>query len=369
MRRSSRRPLQRITDVAVSLVIGLYLVALVMDEVVPRPGPLVVLGMIAGAAQGAALWWRRSHPVTVMAIALAGGLLVHFLAPQGIFPFAGLVAIGSLAAARPPRVSLPALAALLALTALNFLTASSGDAQFAMAFPVVAWALGEIVRNRRVAIEQESRRAVSEEQARIARELHDVIAHSVSVIVVQAAAADDVFDEHPDQARAALRSIEATGREALGELRRLLAVVRPDTDDEPRHPRPGLDRLGELVEPFLAAGLEVAVRREGIGADGALPAGIDLSAYRIVQEALTNTLRHAGAGRAEVTVRAASGMLELDILDDGRGSGGDGSGGGAGHGIAGMRERAAMLGGTLDAGPLPGGGFRVRARLPLGASR
>ncbi|MEU8382759.1 histidine kinase [Streptosporangium sp. NPDC048865] len=371
MRRSSRSPLRLVADVAVSLVVGLYLVALVMDEVVPRAGPLVVLGMIVGAAQGVALWWRRSHPVPVMVIALAGGALVHFLAPQGIFPFAGLVAIGSLAAARPPVVSLPALAALLALTALNFLTGSSGEAQFAMAFPVVAWALGEVVRNRRVAIDQESRRAVSEEQARIARELHDVIAHTVSVIVVQAAAADDVFDERPDQARAALRSIEAAGRDALGELRRLLAVVRPDAGGEPL-PRPGLDRLGELVEPFRAAGLEVAVCREGSG--GELPGGIDLSAYRIVQEALTNTLRHADADRAEVTVRVAPGMLELDILDDGRGGGADadgggrGSGDGAGRGIAGMRERAAMLGGTLDAGPLPGGGFRVRARLPLRAA-
>ncbi|MEU3168276.1 histidine kinase [Streptosporangium sp. NPDC006930] len=400
MRRSSRSTLRLIADIAVSLAVGLYLVALVMDEAVARPGPLVVLGMIAGAAQGVALWWRRSHPVTVMVIALAGGLLVHYLAPQGLFPFAGLFAIGSLAALRPPRVSLPALAALLVLTALNFLTAPSQDAQFAMAFPILAWALGEVVRNRRVAIDQESRRAVSEEQARIARELHDVIAHSVSVIVVQAAAADDVFEERPDQARAALRSIEAAGRDALGELRRLLAVVRPGAEDVPQPPQPGLDRLVELVEPFRAAGLEVAVRMEDIGADGALPSGVDLSAYRIVQEALTNTLRHAGAGRAEVIVRATSGMLELDILDDGHGggsggggdgadSGGDGSnggmgggggsgdmgdgdggsGGGGGHGIAGMRERAVMLGGTLDAGPRPEGGFRVRARLPLGVPR
>jgi len=386
VRRSSPSILRLIADIAVSLAVGLYLVALVMDEAVPRPGPLVVFGMIAGVAQGVALWWRRSHPVTVMMIALAGGLLVHYLAPRGLFPFAGLFAIGSLAALRPPRVSLPALAALLALTALNFLTASSDEAQFAMVFPVLAWAIGEVVRNRRVAIEQESRRAVSEEQARIARELHDVIAHSVSVIVVQAAAADDVFEERPDQARAALRSIEAAGRDALGELRRLLAVVRPGAQDVPQPPQPGLDRLGELVKPFRAAGLEVTVRREDTGAGGALPPGVDLSAYRIVQEALTNTLRHAGAGRAEVTVKATSGVLELDILDDGHGggggdgsgdgadgggggSGGSGAGAGGGHGIAGMRERAVMLGGTLDAGPRPGGGFRVRARLPLGAPR
>ncbi len=234
-----------------------------------------------------------------------------------------------------------------------------------MAFPIVAWSLGEVLRNRRVAIEQGSRRAVADEQARIARELHDVIAHSVSVIVVQAAAADDVFDERPDQARAALRSIESTGRDALVELRRLLADVRSE-DDEPAQPQPGLARIAELAAPLRAAGLEVTLREEGAVGDP-LPAGVDLSAYRIVQEALTNTLRHAGASRAEVTIRAGSDLLELEILDDGRGGGLVGET--AGRGIAGMRERTAMLGGTLDAGPVPGGGFRVHARLPLEAGR
>jgi signal transduction histidine kinase len=175
-------------------------------------------------------------------------------------------------------VSLLALAALLGLTALNYFTQPSEDATFALLLPVVAWALGEAARNRRIAIDQASRRAVGEEQARIARELHDVIAHSVSVIVVQASAADDVFDERPDQARAALRSIESAGREALAELRRLLAAVRPEADGEPAHPQPGLDRLGELAAPLRAAGLEVAVTREDAGDAGALPAGVDLSA-------------------------------------------------------------------------------------------
>jgi signal transduction histidine kinase len=177
----------------------------------------------------------------------------------------------------------------------------------------------------------------------------------VSVIVVQAAAADDVFDARPDQARAALRSIETAGREALGELRQLLGAVSA--------PRPGLGRLSELTAPLQEAGLEVAVHREG--ADGPeLPAGVDLSAYRIVQEALTNTLRHAGATRASVTIRRLAGALELDVSDDGTATSGP-PGAGAGRGLAGMRERATMLGGTFDAGPLPDGGFRVRARLPL----
>jgi len=143
--------------------------------------------------------------------------------------------------------------------------------------------------------------------------------------------------------------------------------VRPDADGEPAHPQPGLDRLGELAEPLRAAGLEVALTREVASDAAALPAGVDLSAYRIVQEALTNTLRHAGATRAEVTVRSAPGMLELDVLDDGHGATAP-SADGSGRGIAGMRERATMLGGTLEAGPLPEGGFRVHARLPLEAA-
>jgi signal transduction histidine kinase len=233
---------------------------------------------------------------------------------------------------------------------------------------VVIWALGEAARNRRAAIDQAARRAAGEEQARIARELHDVIAHSVSVIVVQAAAADDVFEQRPDQARAALRSIEAAGRDALGELRRLLAAVGPSAEGGSPRPQPGLDRLGELVAPLRATGLEVTVRREDAAA-GALPAGVDRCAYRIVQEALTNTLRHSGASRAEVTVRATPEALEVEVVDDGRrGAAATAAANGAGRGIAGMRERAAMLGGSLQAGPLPGGGFRVHARLPLEAS-
>jgi signal transduction histidine kinase len=362
----SRRRLQRAADVAIPVIVGLFLVSL-MESQTQLAAPLRVLGMVVGAAQGAALWWRREYPVQVMLVALGGGLVIQLLAPEALFPYAGLIAIGSLAAARPPRVSLPALVALLGLTSLNYATADPADATFAMPFPVVAWALGESVRNRRKAIREESRRAVSEEQARIARELHDVIAHSVSVIVVQAAAADDVFDDRPEQARTALRSIEAAGREALAELRRLIAAVRPGESTESVHPQPGLDRLSDLTRQLGSAGLDVSIRREGAPASAPLSAGVDLSAYRIVQEALTNTLRHAGASRAEVTIRADGGLLDVAIVDDGHG-GSAATGGGSGHGIIGMRERATMLGGTLDAGPTPEGGFRVHARLPLEAS-
>jgi signal transduction histidine kinase len=304
-----------------------------------------------------------------MAITLNGGVITHQLYPAEIFPYAALLAMGALAAARPPPISLVGLAGLLAVTSLDFLHATMDDAWFAMVVAVVAWSLGEATRTRRIAIEQASHRAVSEEQGRIARELHDVIAHSLSVIVVQAAAADDVFDERPDRARAALRAIEATGRESLGELRRVLAAVRPvgeAADAAPPPPQPGLDRLGELVGPLRAAGLQVDVRRDDFTGAAPVPVGVDLSAYRIVQEALTNTLRHAQASRAQVRVRSDAGFLDLDVLDDGRG--GDRNPG-SGRGILGMRERAAMLGGTLEAGPLPGGGFRVHARLPLESVR
>ncbi len=248
---------------------------------------------------------------------------------------------------------------------MNFFTTTVDDTVFAMVLAGGAWALGEAARNRRKAIDEGARRAVGDEQARIARELHDVIAHSVSVIVVQASAADDVFDTRPDQARAALRSIEQAGRDALRELRTLLAGDAPG-DPDPTRPQPGLARLDELAEPLRLAGLEVVVHREGEAPR--LPAGVDLSAYRIVQEALTNTLRHARATRAEVTVRYGAGAVEVEVRDDGRGVPLVADVNGAGQGLVGMRERAALLGGTLEAGPLPGGGYRVHARLPLEAS-
>jgi signal transduction histidine kinase len=370
VRPAPRSRLQRIADVAVPVVVALFLASLVLDQASDQPDAIVALGILAALGQGAALWWRRTHPVAVMGIALAGGLVIHLLAPDGLFPYAGLIAIGSLAARRPLPVSLPALVLLLGLTSLNYVVHPAEDVSFALAVVVVAWSLGEAMRNRVRAVAEGAQRAAADEQARIARELHDVIAHSVSVIVVQAAAADDVFDERPDQARAALRSIEATGRDALAELRRLLAPVRPEPQEPgaPPRPQPGLAALDELVAPLRAAGLDVAVRCEGTPGDAPLPAGVDLSAYRIVQEALTNTLRHADARHAEVTLRSGAGMLELDVRDDGRAGTGTGTDGG-GRGIAGMRKRAAMLGGTLEAGPLPEGGFHVHARLPLEAAR
>ncbi len=362
MRLPSRRQLARLGDWAIPWGVGLLLVLTAIDEyATPTWWSLLVLSVALAVVQSAALYWRRQRPELVTVIALTAGLAYHLLVPEIVLPVAGFFAVGSLAAARPPRISLLGLAGLLALSATNFFTANVDDSVFTMGLAVGAWALGEASRNRNVAIRQATRRAVSEEQARIARELHDVIAHSVSVIVVQAGAADHVFDERPDEARAALRSIELAGRDAQRELNRLLAAVRPDVTADPTHPQPGLDRLDELAAPLRAAGLRVDVRREGEVRP--LPVGVDLSAYRIVQEALTNTLRHARGTRAEVTLRYSAEVLEIDVLDNGRG-------GTVVHrddafGIVGMRERAAMLCGTLEAGPVAGGGFRVHASLPL----
>jgi signal transduction histidine kinase len=353
--------LRRLGDLLIPLGTALLLAMSVLDEGRESLGsPGVLVGIAVSLGQGAALYWRRSRPELVTAIAAAGGAVVLILAPELVLPLAGLFALGSLAAARPPRVSVVGLVGVLAVAAINFVTTTAGDAAFAMVVVGGAWALGEAARNRRAAIEEETLRAVGEEQARIARELHDVIAHSVSVIVVQAAAADDVFEERPDQAREALRSIERSGREALGELRRLLSGVRPGEGAAPPAPQPGLDRLEELAEPLRSGGLEVVVEREGPVA--ALPAGVELSAYRIVQEALTNTLRHGRATRAAVSVRYGDDTVELEVRDDGRGAAASAADGG--HGLMGMRERAAMLGGSLEAGPMPRGGYRVLARLP-----
>jgi signal transduction histidine kinase len=210
--------------------------------------------------------------------------------------------------------------------------------------------------------ETEARTAVAEERARIAREMHDVVAHSLSVMVVQAEAAEAMIDADPERARRPLRAVQETGRGALAELRRMLGVLREMAEEGPAlAPQPGLAGLDALVEQVRAAGLPVTVRIEG--EPRPLPPGIDLSAYRIVQEGLTNALKHAGPARAEVLVAYGGDELALRVSDDGRGHDPDADG--AGHGLVGMRERVALYGGTLEAGPAPGGGFALSARLPL----
>jgi signal transduction histidine kinase len=268
----------------------------------------------------------------------------------------------------------PATAALIWITAINVLY--FGAAWF---FGDLAWRQArqqalleertlELARER----DENARRAVLAERVRIARELHDVVAHHVSVMGVQAGAARVVLDHDPAQTRGALTRIETGARSALEEMHRLLGVLRdPDggtrlSDGDAEPPPPGLDAVPALVEQARSAGLRV--EWTAVGDPVPVPDSVGLSAYRILQEALTNTLRHAGATRVDVRVRYLPGALEVEVVDDGRGSSTSPSKR-IGLGLAGMRERVAVHDGELEVGPRPGGGYRVRARLPLaGAS-
>jgi signal transduction histidine kinase len=208
--------------------------------------------------------------------------------------------------------------------------------------------------------EERARLAVSDERARIARELHDVVGHSVSVMTVQASAARRLLRPDQQKEREALLVVEQTGREALAEMRRMVGVLRRPEEAPALAPQPSLEHLDKLLTHARESGLRVELRIEGTPAQ--LPAGVDLTAYRLVQEGLTNALKHARAQHAEVTVRYGDGHVELSVSDDGRGTG-DGDGGG--HGLVGMRERLSVYGGELEAGPRPEGGYRLRARLPV----
>jgi signal transduction histidine kinase len=208
--------------------------------------------------------------------------------------------------------------------------------------------------------EERARRAVADERARIARELHDVVGHSVSVMTVQASAVRVRLDNDQDQVREALEVVERTGREALAEMRRMVGVLRHPDEAPALAPQPSLEQIAALVERAREAGLPVELRIEGEPIE--LPAGIDLTAYRLVQEGLTNAIKHARAQRAEVLVRYAAGQVEVTVSDDGQG-GGDGDG--SGHGLVGIRERVSVYGGRLEAGVRPEGGFRLRATLPV----
>jgi signal transduction histidine kinase len=213
---------------------------------------------------------------------------------------------------------------------------------------------------------QEQSAAATAERERLARDVHDVIAHSVSVMTVQSTAARRVIDGDPGRAAAALEAVERTGRDALTELRRVLSVLRPAQAGAALTPQRGIDDLEGLAQQIRSAGVVVTVRFEG--SRPRVPAALDLSVYRIAQEALTNTLKHAGAHSAAIVVRYGDDAVEVECTDDGAGATAR-SNGATGHGLIGMRERALMLGGEIDAGPQPNGGYRVHARLPLNPHR
>ncbi|MFJ9345402.1 sensor histidine kinase [Streptomyces sp. NPDC101237] len=331
--------------------------------------------LAAGLAvlQFGALWWVPRRPAAVLGVTAVTGLAVFALFPAVTLTgalLAAQVALCALAATRPRRISLRGAAALCVPAPLAPQAGGGLGLPLYLLAVALAWTAGELYRTRRARAAAETRRAVAEERARIARDVHDVVAHTVSVMVIQASAAEDGFTDRPEQARQALRDIETVGRSALTELRWLLRAFRDDGPTaEPGAGPPGLARLDALADTARAAGLSVVVRRDGPGdAAAGPPAAVDLTAYRIVQEALTNVLRHAdGAGEVRVSVRLGAAAVDVEVVDDGRPRPRPRTAvPGTGNGLTGMRERAALLGGSLRAGPLDGGGWRVHATLPTG---
>jgi signal transduction histidine kinase len=346
------------------------------------PGLAAYLVLAAG---GVSLLVRRRYPVTVLAITLASALAAAELGASVVW-FALIVAFFTAVLARKR-------AAAIASLVIGYVGAlwppwrigQRGHSSVTMALGLAAGLIflllvAELIRNRNQRAadaqrrrDEELRRHASEERMRMARDLHDVVAHNIAVINVQANTALHLMDRQPERARTALSTINDVSKQALVELRSVLGVLRDvDAADgdaaAPRAPAPGLARLGDLVDHAAAAGLTVRVEEEGEPVP--LPADVDLSAYRIIQEALTNTARHSGGTRATVRLGYADHGLEVAVDDDGRPSPrGASPAGGSGNGIAGMTERATALGGTLQAGPGPGGGFRVHAFLPLREDR
>ena len=330
---------------------------------------------------------RRRWPLAALTVSSVG-VLVHILLnfPEGALPTAVLLLTYTVGAWCPTRRAVAGLAIVSAIVVMLGLGDSPGldavgvlgvIAQFA-----AVWAIGVALRSRRVATEarlreaderaeaerQSAARVLAEERLRIAQELHDVVAHSMSVIAVQAGVGAHVLEDRPEQARAALEAISATSRGTLTELRRLLGVLR-DSDGVRSHaPAPGLSDLPHLVDEVRTAGVPATLHVEG--QPGMVHAGVELSAYRIVQEALTNVIKHAGKpSRVDVTVRYLPDSIGVEVVDDGRGvaahnRNGDTAADGSGHGLIGMRERVELWCGQLTVGSAPGGGYRVRAQIP-----
>ena len=338
-------------------------------------------GFLLSTAIVVPLAFARRWPLPALAVYYAVGSASFLLLPD-IEDFSSpflAVLVGSYTAGWLPRLrdALAGLAMAWCVTFMLFVTADPrivGDFVFPSGFALFAWTIGRAVRHRtelaaelheaalRAAEqhEQDAARAVAEERRRIAREMHDLVGHSVSVMVVQAGGARRILERDPDRAIEAAIRIEQTGRAALAEMRRLLGLMGPV--DDAFAPQPTLDGLGALVQRARDAGLPVTVSVEGEPRE--LPAGAELAAYRVVQEALTNAIKHAGRAPTEVGVRWDPDALEIVVADAGDGTTSPDAAG-AGHGLVGMRERVRVYGGELSALPRPGGGFVVRARIPL----
>jgi signal transduction histidine kinase len=343
-------------------------------------GTALVLAVIIPLA------WRRRFPLAVVSVVYAS-LLVGTVAFDRVGTsfqpvVAAVMALYSLAAYGGGRQQLlGAAGAAAAVGTVQALVALRGDDPGVPGFDlllVAAFLVGRVrrwqwldsvrLRGRAAELEREreekARAAVAEERGRIARELHDLVAHAASVIVVQARAGRRALPDEPHLARESFDAIEATGRQALEEMRRLVGLLRKDDEELALAPQPSLRHLDSLLAHVSEAGLPVQVEIQGEPKQ--LPPGVDLAAYRIIQEALTNAIKHAGPASAQVVLRYHPEELQVEIVDTGAGVGAED---GAGHGLVGMRERVSLYGGQLEAGRRDGEGFAVRARLPLGSTR
>ncbi|MCI0441017.1 MAG: sensor histidine kinase [Chloroflexi bacterium] len=366
-------------DVALALVVGaIQIIATNFASHYQPDRRALDAGAIALLAAGAlSLVVRRQYPVAVLIFAKGTTLLYWGVLdyPGGPVFLAVIVAFFTAVMMGRRLVAWAVLAAgFLSFPWLPYLLGNRPAPSYVAILGLAAWLLvlgtvAEIARVRRertresaLAREEQTRRRASDERLRIARELHDVLGHNISLISVQAGVALHLMDERPEQARVALSVIKEASKDALRELRSVLDVLRHIDEESPRSPAPGLAQLDELVSRAAAAGLEVSAEVEGD--PRRLPASVELAAFRIVQEALTNVIRHAGATRATIRLVYDDRGLAVQVDDDGRGADSRDRIG-AGQGILGMRERVSALGGVLEAGPRPGGGFRVLARLPL----
>ena len=318
---------------------------------------------------------RRRAPLAVFVVTATSVVTLMLRGyAAGALPWALLVGAYTVAAYRPAREAVAGGAVMAVLLVVVFFGDVHDFGAGELVTSVVAFGAAMLIglddaipptiasTRSRVNKHEAALRAAADERLRIAQELHDVVAHSLGVIAVQAGVGMKVIDSDLDEARRAFENISRTSRSSLAEIRRLLGMVRNAEGAPTYTPAPGLADLGRLAEEVAAAGLPVDIDVDGDIGD--VPPGVGLAAYRIVQEALTNVLRHAAAHRATVRLDSTSGVLAVEVTDDGRGRNGDGT---RGHGLVGMRERVAVYGGSLDVGPRPGGGFRVAAQLPYDA--
>jgi signal transduction histidine kinase len=367
-------------DVALAVVVVGLTVAGTLRFASGGPA-LVTAAFLAGT--GVLLIFRRVWPVATLAGVVAFSLAyMWWNGPNGLYLLPLGLALYSATDAGHGRLGLGCIAVLVGGIALVQLVTGSYEAElgtpvFSAGWLVASVVLGGQTRSRRAllqaaeqravdaerALESESLRRAGEERIRIARELHDILAHRISLISVQAGAGLHLMDRQPEQARASLAAIRQASKEALGELRTTLGVLRQVVEPEPRAPSPGLAQIDGLIDGARSAGLTVELSVDGTPRE--LPPGVDLAAYRIVQESLTNVIRHARAASTRIAIDYEPGELLIDVRDDGIGDGPSTSSPGGGTGLSGMRERAEALGGEIVVGSQADGGFRVRARLPI----